>query len=48
MHQGQIDGGVVTAIGYALMEQLVIEQGKVITANFGEKEDSVDPRYSTA
>ena len=29
MHQGQIDGGVVTAIGYALMEQLVIEQGKV-------------------
>ena len=36
MHQGQIDGGVVTAIGYALMEQLVIEQGKVVTANFGE------------
>jgi len=36
MHQGQIDGGVVTAIGYALMEQLVIEQGKVITVNFGE------------
>lgn len=36
MHQGQIDGGVVTAIGYALMEQLVIEQGKVTTTNFGE------------
>jgi CO/xanthine dehydrogenase Mo-binding subunit len=36
MHQGQIDGGVVTAIGYSLMEQLVIEQGKVITTNFGE------------
>ncbi len=36
MHQGQIDGGVVTAIGYALMEQLVIDQGKVITTNFGE------------
>ncbi|MBM4262857.1 MAG: xanthine dehydrogenase family protein molybdopterin-binding subunit [Deltaproteobacteria bacterium] len=36
MHQGQIDGGVVTAIGYALMEQLVIEQGKVVTTNFGE------------
>jgi CO/xanthine dehydrogenase Mo-binding subunit len=36
MHQGQIDGGVVTAIGYSLMEQLVIEQGKVLTANFGE------------
>jgi carbon-monoxide dehydrogenase large subunit len=36
MHQGQIDGGVVTAIGYALIEQLVVEQGKVITPNFGE------------
>ena len=36
MHQGQIDGGVVTAIGYSLMEQLVIEQGKVTTTNFGE------------
>jgi CO/xanthine dehydrogenase Mo-binding subunit len=36
MHQGQIDGGVVTAVGYSLMEQLVIEQGKVLTANFGE------------
>ena len=35
-HQGQIDGGVVTAIGYALMEQLIIDQGKVITTNFGE------------
>jgi CO/xanthine dehydrogenase Mo-binding subunit len=36
MHQGQIDGGVVTAVGYALMEQLVIEQGRVTTTNFGE------------
>ena len=36
MHQGQIDGGVVTALGYSLMEGLVIEQGKVMTTNFGE------------
>ncbi|HEX6767896.1 MAG TPA: molybdopterin cofactor-binding domain-containing protein, partial [Candidatus Binatia bacterium] len=36
MHQGQIDGGVVTAVGYALMEGLAIEQGKVTTTNFGE------------
>jgi CO/xanthine dehydrogenase Mo-binding subunit len=36
MHQGQIDGGVVTAIGYALMEQLLIDQGRVTTTNFGE------------
>jgi carbon-monoxide dehydrogenase large subunit len=36
MHQGQIDGGVVFGIGYALTEQLVIEGGKVATANLGE------------
>jgi CO/xanthine dehydrogenase Mo-binding subunit len=36
MHQGQIDGGVVMALGYALMEQLIIEQGKVMSTNFGE------------
>jgi carbon-monoxide dehydrogenase large subunit len=36
MHQGQIDGGVVMAVGYSLMEQLLIEQGKVTTTNFGE------------
>lgn len=36
MHQGQIDGGVVMGMGYALMEQLVVENGKVVTANFGE------------
>ena len=36
MHQGQIDGGVVTAIGYALMEQLLIEGGRVTMTNFGE------------
>ena len=36
MHQGQIDGGVVMALGYSLMEQLLIDQGKVTTTNFGE------------
>ena len=35
-HQGQIDGGVVMGMGYALMEELSIDQGKVITTNFGE------------
>jgi CO/xanthine dehydrogenase Mo-binding subunit len=35
-HQGQIDGGVVMGMGYALMEELLIDQGKVITTNFGE------------
>ena len=36
MHQGQIDGGAMTGIGYALMEHLVVEEGKVVTANFGD------------
>jgi CO/xanthine dehydrogenase Mo-binding subunit len=36
MHQGQIEGGTVTGIGYALMEQLMIDDGKVATSNFGE------------
>ncbi|MGE5303915.1 MAG: xanthine dehydrogenase family protein molybdopterin-binding subunit [Alphaproteobacteria bacterium] len=36
MHQGQIEGGTMTGIGYALMEELIINDGKVSTAHFGE------------
>jgi CO/xanthine dehydrogenase Mo-binding subunit len=36
MHQGQIEGGTMTGIGYALMEQVMINDGKVATTNFGE------------
>ena len=36
MHQGQIDGGVVMGMGYALMEGVIIEGGNVVTTNFGE------------
>jgi carbon-monoxide dehydrogenase large subunit len=35
-HQGQIDGGVVQALGYALMEEVVYEDGRVQTAHLGE------------
>jgi CO/xanthine dehydrogenase Mo-binding subunit len=35
-HQGQIDGGVVMGMGYALMERLSIDQGRVMTTHFGE------------
>ncbi len=35
-HQGQIDGGSVMAIGTALMEEIVVEEGKVTTTNLGE------------
>jgi CO/xanthine dehydrogenase Mo-binding subunit len=36
MHQGQIDGGVIMGIGYALMEEVMIDGGKVMTTNFGD------------
>ena len=36
MHQGQIDGGVVMGMGYALMEGVMIDGGNVVTTNFGE------------
>ena len=36
MHQGQIEGGAMMGIGYALMEDLLVQDGKVLTANFGD------------
>jgi carbon-monoxide dehydrogenase large subunit len=36
MHRGQLDGGLVCGLGYAMTEQLIFEDGKVATANFGE------------
>ena len=35
-HQGQIDGGVVQGIGHALMEELLVEDGRVTTSNFSD------------
>ena len=35
-HQGQIDGGVVQALGYALTEEIHIEDGQVLNPNLGE------------
>jgi len=35
-HQGQIDGGVVMGLGQAVMEELVIEDGQVTNASFGD------------
>jgi CO/xanthine dehydrogenase Mo-binding subunit len=36
MHQGQIEGGAMMGIGYALMEHLMIADGKVTTTHFGD------------
>jgi len=35
-HQGQINGGVMTGIGYALMEEVTVENGQVQTTNFAD------------
>ena len=35
-HQGQIEGGLVQGLGYATLEELITENGKVLTANFGD------------
>ena len=35
-HQGQIDGGVIMGLGQAVMEEIALDNGKVINANLGE------------
>ncbi len=35
-HQGQIDGGVIMGVGQAVMEELALDNGKVVNANLGE------------
>jgi len=36
IHQGQIDGGVVQGLGYALSEELLLDDGRVTTASMGD------------
>ncbi|HEV8344220.1 MAG TPA: xanthine dehydrogenase family protein molybdopterin-binding subunit [Candidatus Binatia bacterium] len=36
MHDGQIDGGIVMGLGYALMEEVFFADGRVASANFGD------------
>ena len=35
-HQGQINGAIMQGIGYALMEELKVEDGRVISLSFGD------------
>jgi CO/xanthine dehydrogenase Mo-binding subunit len=35
-HQGQINGGLMQGLGYALMEELRVEDGRVTTLSFGD------------
>jgi CO/xanthine dehydrogenase Mo-binding subunit len=36
MHQGQVEGGVVFGLGFALMEEVMFDAGKITTTSFGE------------
>ncbi len=36
MHQGQVEGGVIQGLGYALMEELQSEDGHISTLSFGD------------
>jgi carbon-monoxide dehydrogenase large subunit len=36
MHQGQIEGGVVFGLGYALTEEVLFDGARITTTNFGE------------
>jgi len=35
-HQGQIEGGMIQGLGYALMEELRIEEGRISTLSLGD------------
>ena len=35
-HQGQINGGIVAGLGYALMEELLVEDGRVTNLTLGD------------
>ena len=35
-HQGQINGGLVQGLGYAMMEELLVEDGRVTNLSFGD------------
>jgi CO/xanthine dehydrogenase Mo-binding subunit len=35
-HQGQIEGAVMQGVGYGLSEELIVDEGKVVTVNFGD------------
>ncbi len=35
-HQGQIEGGLLQGLGFATMEEVVTERGKVLTTNMGD------------
>jgi CO/xanthine dehydrogenase Mo-binding subunit len=35
-HQGQIDGGLIQGFGFALMEEMPVEEGRIVASHLGE------------
>jgi len=35
-HQGQVEGGMIQGLGFALVENLLDDEGRIVTANLGE------------
>ena len=35
-HQGQIEGGVIQGLGYALMEEMEVEEGRIANLSLGD------------
>ena len=36
LHQGQIEGGIVMAVGYGTMEEMAVEDGRITTVHLGD------------
>ncbi len=36
IHQGQIEGGIMQGVGFTLMENLILEEGRIMTLNLGD------------
>ncbi|MGH7768048.1 MAG: xanthine dehydrogenase family protein molybdopterin-binding subunit, partial [Candidatus Binatia bacterium] len=36
IHQGQIDGAIVQGVGYSLMEEMAVDEGRVLTLGLGD------------
>ena len=36
IHQGQIDGGIMQGVGFTLMENLILDEGRIMTLNLGD------------
>ncbi|MGH7765937.1 MAG: molybdopterin cofactor-binding domain-containing protein, partial [Candidatus Binatia bacterium] len=36
IHQGQIDGAIVQGVGFSLMEEMAVDEGRVLTLGLGD------------